>query len=484
MSGASGGWLDSARHAALSFADAVMGYANPTIRLGVTGLSRSGKTVFTTALVHHLTGGHPLPQLRAAAEGRIARTVLTPQPDQGVPRFPYETHLASLLGAERRWPESTRRISELRLQIDYERKAGWSGGPSTLTLDIVDYPGEWLLDLALLDLSYAQWCRRTISDARKAHRLPFAEPWLALTAALDPIAPADEPRAEAAANAFKGYLAALRAHPEMVAVTPPGRFLMPGDLEGAPVLTFAPLDIAPDALIAEGSLAGLMRQRFEAYKDVVARPFFRDHFARLDRQIVLVDVLSALDAGPTALADLEASLGDALAALSVGRNSLFSSLFSPRIDRVLFAATKADHVHHDQHQRLEAIMEMIVARASGRAQGSGASVRSMALAAVRATREVRIEQKGKTLLAIAGMPEAGETIGGESFDGATEAAVFPGDLPADPARIFDRTAQGWKVRTPRFRPPIIEPDAGGRLPPLPQLRLDRALDFLIGDRLA
>ncbi len=270
----------------------------------------------------------------------------------------------------------------------------------------------------------------------------------------------------------------------MVAVTPPGRFLMPGDLEGSPALTFAPLEIAPDAMIAEGSLAGLMRDRFEAYKALVARPFFRDHFARLDRQVVLVDALSALDAGPTALADLESALGDTLAALSVGRNSLFTSLFSPRIDRILFAATKADHIHHEQHARLEAVMDMIVARASGRAQGAGAAVSSMALAAVRATREVRVQEKGKSLAAIAGTPEEGEIVGKERFDGLTEAAVFPGELPADPARIFDRAAQGWKVRTPRFRPPLIEPDAGGRYPPLPHLRLDRALDLLVGDRLA
>ena len=42
----------------------------------------------------------------------------------------------------------------------------------------------------------------------------------------------------------------------------------------------------------------MMERRYEAYKDVVVRPFFRDHFARLDRQIVLVDVLAALNAGP------------------------------------------------------------------------------------------------------------------------------------------------------------------------------------------
>jgi predicted YcjX-like family ATPase len=268
-----------------------------------------------------------------------------------------------------------------------------------------------------------------------------------------------------------------------VAVTPPGRFLMPGDLEGSPALTFAPLEIAPDAATPTGTLAGLMAQRFEAYKALVARPFFRDHFARLDRQIVLVDVLAALDSGATALADLEGALGDVLSALSVGRNSLFSSLFSPRIDRVLFAATKADHVHHTGHDRLEKIMELIVGRARARAQGAGAEVRAMALAAVRATREVKIEERGRVLQAIAGTPEAGEVVAGERFDGLTEAAIFPGELPANPASVFDRTAPTWNIRAPRFRPPLLVPDAGERLPPLPHLRLDRALDFLIGDRL-
>jgi len=196
---------------------------------------------------------------------------------------------------------------------------------------------------------------------------------------------------------------------------------------------------------------------------------------------VLVDVLAALDAGPPALADLETALGDALSALSVGRNSLLNALFSPRIDRVLFAATKADHVHHSEHEKLERIMEMIVGRARARAEGSGADVRAMAIAAVRATQEVRVENRGKSLAAIAGTPEAGEVVGKDSFDGETDAAVYPGELPANPAAIFDRDAERWQVRAPRFRPPLMAPDAGGRLPHLPHLRLDRALDFLIGD---
>jgi predicted YcjX-like family ATPase len=70
------------------------------------------------------------------------------------------------------------------------------------------------------------------------------------------------------------------------------------------------------------------------------------------------------------------------------------------------------------------------------------------------------------------------------FDGRTEAAVFPGDLPDDPASLLDAPAAG-AVHFPRFRPPRLAPDAGsGEAPVLPHIRLDRAMDFLLGDRLA
>ena len=59
----------------------------PTMRFGVTGLSRAGKTVFITALVHNLTHGGRLPLFKAQQSGRIACAYLEPQPDDGVPRF-------------------------------------------------------------------------------------------------------------------------------------------------------------------------------------------------------------------------------------------------------------------------------------------------------------------------------------------------------------------------------------------------------------
>lgn len=454
---------------------------NPTLRLGVTGLARAGKTVFVTALVHHLTYGGRLPVFRAMADGRIRRAALAPQPDDAVPRFAYEAHVERLLRDGAGWPDSTSRLSELRLVIDYERVAGWRRGPATLTLDLIDYPGEWLLDLTLLEKDFRDWSRETIESARAPARRQAAETWLARLATLDPLAPAEERIMSEAAESFAIFLAAARRSPQAVATLPPGRFLMPGDLQGSPALTFAPLQNLTAAPFAAGSLAAAMERRYEAYKTHVARPFFRDHFARLDRQIVLVDVLSALDAGPDAIRDLEFALQQALAAFRTGGNSILDALFAPRIDRVLFAATKADHIHHTQHDRLEAILAKLVERASKRAEIAGAKVDVAAIAALRATSEADIRDNGRVLQTVVGVPEAGERAGGDLFDGRASAAIYTGQLPADPLAVLRPSGRpAPDLDFVRFRPPPLD----GVAAPWPHIRLDRALEFLFGDRLA
>ena len=134
------------------------------------------------------------------------------------------------------------------------------------------------------------------------------------------------------------------------------------------------------------------------------RPFFHDHFVRLDRQIVLVDALAAFNAGPDAVRDLEGALAAILDCFRTGRRTLLSQLFRPRIDRILFAATKADHLHHLNHDRLEAILRRMVERAAARATLAGATIDVVALAAVRATREAQVRRAGELLPSIIGVP--------------------------------------------------------------------------------
>jgi uncharacterized protein len=480
--------VEEARLSARALRDYGDSLFNPTVRLGVTGLSRAGKTVFITALIHGLTRGGRFPVFEAFASGRIARARLAPQPDDAVPRFNYEGHVRTLID-ERRWPNSTVDISELRLVIDYQRH---NGADRTLTLDIVDYPGEWLLDLPLLNKTYEQWSKESLALSREVPRDRLAAPWHAHLATLNAEASADEQAALSSARLFTDYLRACRDERFAMSLLPPGRFLMPGNLAGSPALTFAPLDLPDDREAPEGSLWAMMVRRYEAYKDVVVRPFFRDHFSRLDRQIVLVDALSAFNAGPEALADLEAALAGILDCFRIGRGTLLSALFRPKIDRILFAATKADHLHHQSHDRLEAILRRAVAKAVARAEDGGAEIDVVALAAVRATREAMVARGRDKLPSILGTPAEGEITNGETFDGNTEVATFPGDLPADPEQLFNgettfrgltsASADKADFRFLRFRPPLLEHD-GAESPALPHIRLDRALQFLIGDRL-
>jgi predicted YcjX-like family ATPase len=480
-------YLEEARLAGRAIADYGSGLVRPTLRLGVTGLSRSGKTIFITSLIHALLHGTRLPVFEALTSGRIARVRLAPQPDASVPRFEYEKHLRDL-AVSRRWPESTRAISEIRIEIDYQSKRG---SEKTLTLDIVDYPGEWLLDLLLLNKSYEEWSAETIALSKQAPRALLANQWHIHLKSLEPRAPAEEQHAINAAKLFTEYLIACRDERFSMNLLPPGRFLMPGDLAGSPAVTFAPLETPRGEQAPSGSLWEMMAERYEAYRAAVVRPFFREHFARLDRQIMLADVLSAINSGPEALSDLEATLTAVASSFNTGRRTLLSSIFKPRADRILFVATKADHLHHLQHDRLENILSRMVTRASERSQLAGAKTDAIAIAAIRATREAVVTRGGEKLPAIVGTPLAGERIGEEVFDGSKETAIFPGALP----ELVEGENKTWKFRGLaagahdesdfrflKFRPPLLEAAAGTE-PALPHIRLDRALQFLIGDRL-
>ncbi len=484
---------DEARIVAANLYGTLVGGGVPTVRLGVTGLSRAGKTVFITALVHNLVHGGRLPLFDAYQEGRLAEARLMPQPDDAVPRFDYEAHVKDLV--ERRiWPQSTKRISELRIVIEYESAHYLKRrlGRGKLNLDIVDYPGEWLLDLALLRKSYAEWSAEALALSRETQRASVARGWHAALQGVESSAPEDEETARRLAEAFTRYLRAARADEHALSMLPPGRFLMPGDLEGSPALTFAPLDAPAGPSAVEGTLAAMMERRYEAYKTHVVKPFFRDHFARLDRQIVLVDMLAALNAGPAAIRDLETALADVLSAFRPGRASWLTSFLTRRIDRILFAATKADHVHHSDHDNLARLLERVAKRAAERAAFSGATVRIVPLAAVRATKEANVKRGGERLPAISGVPMPGEKVGGEVYDGETEIALFPGDLPDDPESIFEApgsveaalATEALALRFLRFRPPRLEKTAEGMTLSLPHIRLDQTLQFLIGDKLA
>jgi uncharacterized protein len=179
-------------------------------------------------------------------------------------------------------------------------------------------------------------------------------------------------------------------------------------------------------------------------------------------------------------------LTDILRCFRQGQNGWLSLIMGRRIDRIVFAATKADHLHQVNHDRLEAILRLIAAKSVDRAAFSGADVRAFALASVRATREGQARQGTESLPCIVGTPLQGERLGARHFDGAQELAIFPGDLPEDASLALSpqwlKSGQA-PAHFVRFCPPKQNAPEFGRSAILPHIRLDRALNFLIGDKL-
>ncbi|MBR3370770.1 MAG: YcjX family protein [Rhodobacteraceae bacterium] len=462
---------DSVERAGATVSGAISGvFSEPALRLGVTGLSGAGKTVFITSLVANLLDRGRMGRMPAVAGNHIEAAFLQPQPDDTLPRFLYEQHLAALTGPAPHWPEGTRHISQLRLSFRVRPGGLLSGirGSRIQHIDIIDYPGEWLLDLVLLDKSHAQWSNETL--ARLQNR-PFAADFLSRLAALDPAAPHDEPTAQALTASFTAYLHAARA--EGLPDITPGRLLLPGDLAGSPVLTFVPMT----GTGGRGSLGREMARRYDAYKAQVVRPFFRTHFARIDRQVVLADVLGAIHAGPEAVDRLGQTMTDLLATFRPGRTAWLARILGgKRVERILFAATKADHLHHSQHPRLTAITTALLRRSRDRADFAGATTKALSIAALRTTVEEQHHRDGQTL----------DCVRGKLLDSGKQAAFHAGELPADPAQLIGQShhdAQRWldaDYRIMQFAPaPLIRAPGDG----LPHIRMDSAAEFLIGDLL-
>ena len=125
-------------------------------------------------------------------------------------------------------------------------------------------------------------------------------------------------------------------------------------------------------------------------------------------------------------------------------------------------------------------MEALTRAARDRADFAGAMTEAMALAALRATVEETLTHEGRALDCVRGTVLAPDGSRGQ------EAAFYPGELPLDPAAILSQGAGGERdwlgddYGVMRFAPAALSLRPGDGPP---HIRLDRAAEFLFGDRL-
>lgn len=454
------------------------------IRLAVTGLSRSGKSVFITSLINQLIEAsqqnHQLPQLRAIQQGRYLGAREAPQPDSTVPTFRYDEYRQMLLEPVPTWPEGTRDISQIRLHIRTKATGLLDSRLSdfqNLYLDIVDYPGEWLVDLPLLELSFEQWSEQMWCQTERDDMQAFSADWRDFMAKQSAQERCDRRLLEQAHILFQDYLLAAKA--QGYEYLQPGRFLLPGMLAGAPALTFCPCrkpqqENESGAGLDEMSFYSQLEARFEMYKNDVIKPFYQNHFARFDCQVVLVDLMYALQQGQAHFNDTQKTLNTLLNSFQHGRSNFLTRLINPKIDRILFAVTKIDQVNRSQYQNLQKLLDIMLLPAARKAEFSNVNHMTLALASVKAT-ETIVEQDvyGKPMEFVRGCL-ANDDFAEEAKELFYPEGAVPDTLPG---------TSSWQEQPfafYRFHPPRLDLQPGESLP---HINMDKAIDFLIGDKL-
>jgi predicted YcjX-like family ATPase len=444
------------------------------VKLAVTGLSRSGKTVFITSLVHQLLHGLEgthLPFFQMVSSGRLRGTKAMPQPDMHIPSFRYDTAIEQLCGDPPTWPKATNGISEIRLAIRY-----LSNNPvlkrvspvNTLYVDIVDYPGEWLLDLPLLELSYDEWSQQIAHACESEPRLSLSQEWRTFLDTLDLASEINEATLREAAALYTAFLHRCKAPEYGLSLLQPGRFTMPGDdLKGAPILEFCPLLKIPQDINNENSLYFELKKRYEFYKEHLVKKFYTEHLSSFDRQIVLADVLKAFNTGYASFVDMRDALNMVLKSFHYGKSGLINKLFGLKIDKMLFAATKADHVTPNQLPNLERFIQQMLATSHNNATFEGVQTETLALAAVKCTQAAHTTFQEQRISCIKGVP----------VDSDKPVALFPGEIPLE-VPLPEDWVEG-RFHFMEFKPPRLANVHGSGLP---HIRLDRALEFLVGDK--
>ena len=451
------------------------------IKVAITGLSRSGKTVFLTSLIANLlamgTGRPTMPALRAhidkGGKERLRSIHLVPARASTTPRFDFPGKLADLAATQPKWPARTEDLAEIELELEIRAGEGLLGqmralsGTPRLRLELLDYPGEWLLDLPLLNLSHARWSAETLARLREKPRSDAAAEFLSFVSHIDPARTADDALIQRGHRLYKDALQRCRAD-HGLRYLQPGRFLTMGARNDAPFMWFFPVDNPPSDPV-RNSIADLLQARFDAYKTEIRANFFDTHWQKFDRQIVLVDTLGALHAGRTAFEDTERALADIAASLAGSDSILPRWLGGSAIARVAFVATKADHVPELHRDNLRALMRDMVRPARAHAPEIAESVSYHAAASVVSTMDGWADQPD-------GHREP--VVWGRTLGETQTRPYRVGNVPI--SRPPDSFWSGRYFELPSFTPPPIDPNA---LNGIPHLGLDTILVDLIGDRL-
>lgn len=436
--------------------------------VGITGFSGSGKSTLITSLINQLLQFQTasIPGFSPALSNRIRWVKYHPAASGFERNFNYHQFYQHLACDDNQWPASTVDISAATLEIGLTRgpTSGWLAPKEySLWVELRDYPGEWLMDLLLADMSFIDWCAWCQARFDRYSHLPDVQ----ALRETDPIKAADPQRLIYLVERYEALAKSVFNQAQDLRFVLPGRVLIPQAFNLSK-LPFVPLFLrghskAELMSAPADSYFCVLQANFERYKTQWVKPFVEKVFGGLDRQLILVDVLQALHQGP----EFTEGLVDALAGISesfkYGKTRPWLQWMLPKIDKVVFAATKIDQIVASEHEAVRQLLGVLVKKAYTQTQQAGAAPAIEAVAAVRAS----VEQEYAGQAGIVGLGQEGKPVG---FIHPSVPAHWP-----SPAH--------WQAFG-QWQPPLLLPPKGldyRNHDALPHIRMDSLINSLLGD---
>ncbi len=423
-----------------------------TRKVAITGLSKSGKTVFITSLIDQLL--HQKKISLVTSKNKKFKVTLEP-PKSSIKRFDYYSFCKNIK-SNSTWPKGTDDITSTILE--FESKASFSLlGNSKFRLELIDYPGEWILDIALLGTTYENWSEDVITWMKTLNE-PLADEYLK---DIDKLSTSTSQEDEHILHVKYSNMLCYFKDNHYANLTP-GRFLMPSDLADDPILCFAPIPKS------DSNLHDIYKKRYTDYLKEIVTNIQLEHFKGFDKQIVLIDVIESLQNGSQCYEDMKAGLKQMLSLYNHKDKNFISQFFSPSINDVTFVATKADLVASSQHNNYLALLDEMVEELRRELDVSHIKTNTQAVASIKCTQTVMAKHEGKTLSCIRGIDSKSKNT----------VEIYPGEMPSTFPFIDEWNPDNYAFE--EFLPPKKQYKDNEAFD---HIHMDRVIEAIIGDLL-
>ncbi len=424
-----------------------------TTKIAITGLSRSGKTIFITSLIDQLLLQKKITSITSRKQ---PFNVTIKSPTTLIKRFDYYS-LKKIIKEYHQWPDGTDDITSTILEFETKSRYSFLSN-SKFRIELIDYPGEWILDIAMMDLSYEQWSEKTINWMKNIDE-DIVKEYLSRIHELS-----DNSKGKEIENKihqqYSDMLAFLKNN--HYSNLTPGRFLMPSDLAHDPILCFAPINPS------SSSLHQVFKERYEYYLENIVKKIQLEHFRGFDRQVVLIDIIEALQNGYSCYADMVDGLRSMMSLYDHRKKFFLAQWFSSAIKKVIFVATKADLITVSQHNNYQALLNEMVDNIRKKLDVDHIVTDTRIISSVKCTETVLREHEGKTLSCIQGI----------SAKENKKVVLYPGEMP----HSFP-SPQEWDVKAYNYEMFLPANISYNDNIPFDHINMDKVIDSLIGELL-